>query len=347
METFGITMDDQMIAAVGDIKSKVASMLKERAENDEFSDPSQVWSAACSYFDYLLDMSDKSFSKIRLHTYFLTSDYYLPYSLGTNKASLLRRWKSLIKNVPSDYIIYEPKGGFGFNFSGDHLVSSDSFRYQKTINSFYRHGLFSLLKDDKKKTILEIGGGYGGFAHHLSKLSSSTTYVILDLPETFLFSAPYLTLHNPEKKIYVYDKDDFDDFIQSDISAFDFVFIPNYKLDQLVNIRFDIVLNVNSMQEMTTPQVREYLDFVQKTCAGTLYSCNQDRLAQNQELSSLQAMLTERFELTEVYTEQRLRNTVKTGLNKVRRIASSIGGSSSPRQYHFYREFFCKPLAKS
>jgi len=330
-----------MIEIVGDTKSKVALMLKERSGT---SNPSEVWSVASSMFDYLLDMPDRSFSKIRLHTYFLTGDYYLPYLTGEGNRVLRRTWETLKKGAPDEYLVYEPQGGIGLKVNDQHMVSIDSLRYQKTINTFYRYGLFSSLKNDKKKMILEIGGGYGGFAHHLLNLSNSTTYIVVDLPETFLFSAPYIAIHNPGANIYVYDRNDFDEVIQSDISHFDFMFIPNYKLADLLDIEFDLVINAHSLQEMTTIQVREYLDFISKTCKGTFYSCNSDRLLQNQELDSLFDMISEKFEITDVTSGDKLKRTVKSILNILTKLTSKIVGNR-PTQYLYlsYREFMCKP----
>jgi len=336
----GIEMSSQMIETVRDAKSRVNLMLdKERMGT---SNPSEVWSGASSMFDYLLDMPDRSFSKIRLHTYFLTGDYYLPYSTGRGNSALRRRWKTLKKGIPDEYLVYEPQGGIGCVVNGQNMVSRDSLRYQKTINTIYRYGLFPLLKNDENKVILEIGGGYGGFAHHLSSLSNSTTYIIVDLPETFIFSAPYIALHNPGKNIYVYDENDFDEVIQSDISHLDFMFIPNYKLADLLNIEFDLVINANSLQEMTTTQVNQYLDFISKTCKGTFYSCNLDRLLQNQELVSLFDLLTEKFEVTDVTSGDKLKRTAKSAINIITKLTSKIVGKR-PTQYQTYREFMCKP----
>lgn len=346
----GIEMSEFKLAAIRKIKTKVASMLRERHDMDEETnetyDASQVWSAGCSLFDYMISMSDESFSKIRLHTYYLTSDYYLPYVLGHGVDLIQRKWESYVKELPDNYIVYEPKGGFGFEMPGKGMISSDSVRYQQTISTLYHQGVVSNLESDKKTYVLEIGGGYGGLIHHLSNISKSTTYIIIDLPETLLFSASYISMLNPEKSIYVYDKDDFIETIQGDTSKFDFMFIPNFKLSELQKLKFDLVINLNSLGEMTSLQVQEYIDFVFKTCIGSFYSYNQDHLQQNVELSSLTEVLERQFDLIEIPSKEKSVNTVKTLLNKLKKLVAKVVGNSSPHQYYFYREYLAKPRPK-
>jgi hypothetical protein len=348
MLNYGLRMDDQRLGAIGQIKTKIELMLNERqammAEHNT-ADPSSVWSAACDIFDYLPGMRDESFGKLRLHTHVLTSDHYLQYVLGTGREQLRKRWEGVIKNVPEKYIIEEPEGGFGFRFGG-RLVSGDTVRYQMLINALYQRGFLSLLESDRRKCILEIGGGYGALAHHISSLAANTTYVIIDLPETLLFSSAYVSLHNPKAKVYVYDPRDFADIVGSKqgLAAYDFVFVPNYKLEELRALKFDLVINQNSMGEMTASQVQEYVDAIAEICTGEFYSYNQDRLSANKELPSLTDALAKKFAMTEFVSENRLKVAVKSRLNALYKGMARITKNPQPKQYFYYREYFCKPL---
>ena len=346
MPIYGTHMDDQRLGAVSQIKLKVGQMLQERqammAEHGT-ADPSAIWSAACGLFDYLPGMRDESFGKLRLHTHVLTSDHYLRYVLGIQRDKFRRSWEGKIKNIPEKYIIEEPEGGIGFGF-GDRFISSDIVRYQMLINALYQRGFLSLLESDQRKFVLEIGGGYGALAHHLSNLATNTTYVIIDIPETLLFSAPYVALHNPQKKVYIYDPSNFADVLRSGLSAYDFVFIPNYKLDALRTLKFDLVINQNSMGEMTASQVQEHVDVIAEICTGEIYSYNMDRLPVNTELPSLTAALTKKFTLTEFVSEDRLKVAVKSRLNALHKGLAAVTKNPLPKQYSYYREYFCKPI---
>jgi SAM-dependent methyltransferase len=346
MLKYGIRMDDQRREAISQIKSKVGLMLKERqAMMHDTADPSLVWSGACDMFDYLPGMQDDSFGKLRLHTHVLTADHYLRYVLGSGKDKLRRRWEGQTKNIPEKYIIQEPEGGFGFRF-GDRLISEDTLRYQMLVNALYQRGFLSLLEADRWKYVLEIGGGYGALAHHLSSLATNTTYVIIDLPETLLFSAAYVSLHNPKANVYVYDPRDFAEVLGSKkgLSAYNFVFVPNYKLGELRALKFDLVINQNSMGEMTASQVREYLDVIAEICTGEFYSFNLDRLSVNTELPSLSDALAKRFIMTEFVSEDRLKVAVKSRLNMLSKGLAGITKNPRPKQYFYYREYFCKPI---
>ena len=52
-----------------------------------------------------------------------------------------------------------------------------------------------------RKLVWEIGAGWGGFAYQFKTLFPDVTYVIVDLPELFLFSATYLMTLFPEAKV--------------------------------------------------------------------------------------------------------------------------------------------------
>ncbi len=353
-------MDKNSYQMIRSIKSRIIAMLEERQrlENKEvsFASPSRYWSDFCSFFDYMLGLPEESFSKLRLHTYHLTTDNYQIYYFGVDAEPFKAYWRELIKDIPPSYIIYEPDGGIGFSLDNGKIVSHDILRFQYIIKTFYRYGIiFSILSiGQERKFILEIGAGYGGLAHHLSNILENVTYIIVDLPETLLFSASYLSLHNPNKRIYVYENSNFAELVQADhFRSYDFVLIPNYKLDELRRVGFDLVINIASLQEMTADQVNTYLDFIEQTCRGVFYSSNQDVQPRNGELANLSDMIRARFDITEVSVGRLPGSLVRrdgTG-HKFRRVlksaAISLGLWNRPAEsfpYPPFREWICKPL---
>lgn len=261
---------------VEDIKAKVIGMLEERhsIENNSAAlvNPSKYWSDFCACFDYMLELSDKSFTKLRLHTYHLTGDNYLMYYFGSPEDFLVSmHWQALVQNLPSKYVLNEPEDGIGHRYSDNRFISSDVARFQRVVSSLYRHNIFTDLlgASGEKKYVLEVGGGYGGLAYHLSRIIEKVVYIIVDLPETLLYSASYLAQHYPQKRIYLYDKSSFPEVMESSqLVTHDFILLPNYQLQALADLRFDLVVNVASLQEMRTAQAETYLDFIQQTCRG-------------------------------------------------------------------------------
>jgi putative sugar O-methyltransferase len=365
-------MNELARAKIRDIKVRVSLMLEERRTLSDwggnFTHPSEVWSDACSNFDYLQALPEEYFAKLRMHTHHLTSDspnYGIHDKTGFAAAEFVRRYglQELTRGIPRDLVLDEPPGGIGIMLDDGRFVSSDSVRYQKIVNTLYRQGIIDALRPPAKaarSSILEIGGGYGAVAHHLSNISGNTTYVIVDLPECFLFSAPYLTLLNDTKKLYLYNQADFSSFIDSsEARSYDFILIPNYRLEALRRWTFDLALNTASFQEMSEEQVAVYLDFICDTCKGVLYSQNKDSFHANTELRSLNELLRARFALRDVASSafappRGIRPKFRHALKS---IAMSLGILNRLRQWGIaprvlhpwqtYCDYICTPLRPS
>jgi len=355
-------------AKIREIKTKIAAMLEERhaLENKSpektrnkkaasVAEPSQYWSDFCSFFDYMLGLSEDSYAKLRLHTYHLTGDNYQNYYYGDKEKFLATsNLKLLTEGLPAKYILNEPEGGIGFKYEDGRFISRDILRFQQTISTFYRYKVMpeQAGKGHPKRVVVEVGGGYGGLIHHLSKIYQDTVYVLIDLPETSLFAAAYLSLLNPERKVYVYDKKDFQKILKPDrLKDFDFVILPNYILDSLSELRFDLAINQSSFQEMTTKQVVKYLDFIQKTLTGSLYSLNRDHQPRNKELPNLTDLLKERFDMVEVMDwkwnrdvdKKERRKSIKLWFKYILRIAATfLGFLPKPGKAQLpYHEYLC------
>jgi len=113
-----------------------------------------------------------------------------------------------------------------------------------------------------------------------------------------LFQGAYFAVNNPGKKIYIYNRETFtSEFVRNDLRNFDFVLLPNFALSRLDGLPVTLMVNTMSFQEMTTVQVRGYLDFARKNVTFCMLSDNLDRHPYNQDLQSLLMLLRERFTL--------------------------------------------------
>ena len=285
------------------IQRKIRAMLAERQQSiqdDPFGWPSSYWTDCTSSFDYMRDLSPHSLAKVRLHTYHLTGDNYQTYNFGNRRGFLdfYGPWLAT-DGLPAEHVLSEPEDGIGFRLEDGRFVSADIARFQRSVTTLSRRGVLAeLTRFRSPPRIIEIGGGYGGLALHLSRILAGCRYFLVDLPETLVFSASYLVLQAPAKRLYLYDPADRLD--AESLAAFDLVLMPDYRLDALTGFEFDLAINVASMQEMRVDQIERYLDFIGMTCRGVFYSCNRDRQHRNDELSSLFDLLRTRFELTEV-----------------------------------------------
>lgn len=332
------SLDEDRPLSVETIQGRVRSMLQERASLPAEAQPSRYWLDFCSYFDYLLDMAPPSFEKLRLHTYHLTGDNYQTYYFG-NRETFLGYWGPWldVDGLPPGHVLSEPDEAlnFGFRLDDGRLVNQDIARFQRSVRSLSRRGMLDSLKRGAKPArVLEIGGGYGGFAYHLSRIVGDCLYVIMDLPETLLFSAAYLTLKMPEKRLYLYEPGGSGP--SDGFKAYDFILVPDYRLDWLSGQRFDLAVNLASMQEMRAGQVERYLDFLRAACEGPFYSCNRDRQNRNDEMPGLFELIRTRFDLEELPP---LKPSGQGGQNRVRRslrnLAGALGLASRPEPEAF------------
>jgi hypothetical protein len=142
--------------------------------------------------------------------------------------------------------------------------------------------------------VWEIGAGWGGFPYQFKKLFPNVTYVITDFPELFLFSATYLMTAFPDAKV-LFVADGTGEADDADWNDYDFVFVPHTALDRTRPSRLDLTVNMVSFQEMTTDQVRAYVEHAHELGSPYLYSLNRDRSHYNPELSNVRDIVSERF----------------------------------------------------
>ena len=128
-------------------------------------------------------------------------------------------------------LIKSPKKSLGQNFLIDKNI----------INKITR-----IVSIDSTKTIMEIGAGYGRTCHTILSNYDVQRYYILDLETCLNLSQKYLKTVLNEKN---YSK------IQ---------FVPVADFPLLENVKFDISINIDSMSEMTSKIVYDYLLYIDK-----------------------------------------------------------------------------------
>jgi SAM-dependent methyltransferase len=295
--------NDRASDGIREIQRKVRAMLDERLAStgvDAIGQPSRYWSDVCSFFDYMLDLAPQAFAKLRLHTYHLTGDNYQTYLFGS-LGPFLDYWGPWLdtEGLPPSHVLSEPNDGIGFRLDDGRFISQDVARFQRTVSTLSRQDVLGALeRRGEPSRVLEIGAGYGGLVLHLSRILPTCCYVIIDLPETLIYSAAYLSLHAPEKRLWLYEPGS--KLTREEWAEFDFVLLPNYRLDDLDGVEFDLAINVASMQEMRVDQAKRYLDFLAASLRGVFYSCNRDRQVSSNEMPGLFAVIGEQFEMTEV-----------------------------------------------
>lgn len=162
---------------------------------------------------------------------------------------------------------------------GELLLSHDVFAYLERVILMYESGVLHELRrraEQRPIRILEIGGGYGGLAHYIKRLIPNSRYVIIDLPESLMYSAPYLSvLFAGEQNLIAADHQ-----ALIDPGSPGFTFVSNHLALAVKHsgLDFDLAINTLSLSEMNEDQVRHYSRLVRKVTRhhGVFFEQNQD-----------------------------------------------------------------------
>ena len=262
---------------------------------------SAFWSDALTYLNYIRELSDKQLAFIRIHTSLITGHFTLQHIHDPRRLTwddeqtregvpLVAAYKALVEDVPESHWCDEPAlhqtiENIGFRWRGK-LLTDDLLRYQRALTNLYNLGLVA--PKPRRLLIFEIGGGYGALAHQVHRVVAApgVAYIIVDLPEMLFWSAVYLRVNNPGKRLYVFDRQTFSPAQLPDILAnHDFVLLPPYLLAELPTFPdIDLAINMLSFQEMREDQIRVYCDFLARHLNGWFLSENFARHKFNTEL---------------------------------------------------------------
>jgi hypothetical protein len=281
--------------AYEDVRERVLRMKElESGSRPGVEEPSEYWREELANFDYMLDASPLIIAKLRHHCYHITGLRVYDYRSNRDSARELfaNKLRALVEIGGEELLIAEPSilGGFGFEIDGG-LYNIDTLKFYEVLVAMRQgHILDPFAKSDERRVVWEIGAGWGGFAYQFKTLFPNVTYVISDFPELFLFSAVYLKAAFPQARLGFYGDEPLEQLLAR-WRELDFVFVPNWALDELQLPHLDATVNMVSFQEMTTEQVAAYVRHSAHLEAPHLYSLNRDRSPYNLELTSVPSII--------------------------------------------------------
>jgi hypothetical protein len=271
------------------------------AEPTTSSQPSAYWSEELRNFEYMLDASPLIIEKLRQHTYHVTGVRIYEYRSHAEKLreGIAEKLAALRSLEGDELRVAEPPdlGGFGFQIDGG-LYNIDTLKFYEALIALEKGEVLGQFRDATRRVVIEIGSGWGGFAYQFHSLFPGNCYVLVDLPELFLFSAVYLTTLFPDAQVAFWD--DTRPLEPDEVADYNFVFVPHTAFE---GMRFeDVALAVNmvSFQEMTTAQVTGYAHRLHELGCRFLYSLNRDKSRYNPELSNVHEILATRYWLNEI-----------------------------------------------
>ncbi len=282
------------------VRDEVERMARSRSGSGEAA-PSRYWSDELAAIDYIGEATPLVIAKLRHHAFHITGIRPYDYrEYGDRQAWFERRLDALAAlGGGKDLLVPEPEvlGGFGYRIDG-RLYNVDTLKFFEVLVGMRRAGLIEMPgRTGARRLVWEIGGGWGGFAYQFKTLFPNTTYVIVDFPELFLFSATYLATVFPDATMRFW-RDGEETF--DGLDGVDFVFVPNDRADALRGARSDLLVNLVSFQEMTTAQVEGYATLAASTGCRSLYSLNRERTHYQSDIESVSAALAKHYDLREV-----------------------------------------------
>ncbi|RXJ66618.1 hypothetical protein CRV08_12375 [Halarcobacter ebronensis] len=284
------------IKSIEDIKLYINELieLREKKYKTHITNASKIWSKWLEILSFPRDLTNESLDKIRLHTgfgFFLGSNWSTCYyeknelELGIKEikdSKYIQDYEKLTKSTPKEFYCSEidkNRDLISIKYK-DKYINEDVLRFQSTLSNLV------CLKDKQINTYLEIGAGYGGFSNQFFKHFNPKQTIIIDHPEVLFWSMTYTFINNPDKKIsLITEKDQI-------INDSDFLFVPAFLTDCLINHKIDFVINENSFCEMTKEQIDYYLTTLN---FDLLYSNNRNRQFMNFEVDSLNEILLNKF----------------------------------------------------
>lgn len=268
-------------------------------DTDAAAAPSAYWSDELENIDYLSDASPLIIRKLRHHSFHITGIRPYDYrNKGDGRRESFEARLRALRELGGDALLVPESpalGGFGYDIGG-RLFNVDTLKFYEVLIGMERAGILGGIRSADRPVVAEIGTGWGGFAYQFKMLFPRTTYVIIDFPELFLFSATYLSSVFPDARtLFVTGPDSLGAWRDAD-----FVFVPNTLAGPLSALPLDLVVNMVSFQEMSEAQVRRYAELAAAAGCPTLYSFNRERSPYNTELTSVSAALEGRYALEEV-----------------------------------------------
>lgn len=248
----------------------------------EVNNPAANWSLDNSFYDgsrALLTMGYEELNMLRVFSQMFSGVFLgvkfvkgmlvprsVPPDLDKDVAAWLgkgfHKWRhkhaALLRTAPELRRLSVPRvfGETGLLVDGA-IVSHDTLAYLERAALLLRSGLIGRLRAMPRPVVLEIGSGYGALAHFVRQLVPNCTYICVDLPESLIFSAIYLSRLHPGALLFT------EQTKVQELARHDTAFVPNYMFHALVDSRLtvDLAINTLSMAEMTPAQIDAY-------CAG-------------------------------------------------------------------------------
>lgn len=181
-------------------------------------------------------------------------------------------------------------------------------------------------------SIVELGAGIGMLASCFLKLNTNLKYIIIDIPPTLFFSEYYLK--NIGFKVFGYQELVNNSNIDIDevLKKYDAICLPTWKIDLLINKKFDMFINISSFMEMEKEQSIFYLNKIKDIITKYVY-------LNNSTYGTKKAIKTGDFGVLNPTTKSDCENVLKENFTIFNSYIDENSNSLNPNYKSFFKRY--------
>lgn len=141
------------------------------------------------------------------------------------------------------------------------------------FNEIYGSLLKGLISDRDRPVVADLGAGYGKLAYFTLRDLDRFCFIDFDLAEPLCLAAYYLMQTWPEKSALLYGEEDYS---AQASGKYDLVFMPAHEIHKLGDKCVDLFVNKNSLGEMTSEAVVNYVGHIARSTARYFFHMNHE-----------------------------------------------------------------------
>jgi len=184
-----------------------------------------------------------------------------------------KHWKEITANQYGLSDLKMPDYGNSYGY----YVDNEYVRTGAEYLHYYATRIAELTsKEQGKKIVVELGGGYGGLGYFINKLIPEVTYVDFDLPENMALTSYFLMNSFPDKKILLYGEGECN---EENLQKYDIIIMPNFEISKLPTAKANLVFNSYSLAEMSTETINTYIPELKRASKAYFFHVNHSQLS--------------------------------------------------------------------
>jgi SAM-dependent methyltransferase len=205
--------------------------------------------------------------------------YYFSGPIGDIAAKLVlmdsihryELWRSLVGKSQSITDLAAPEIGNPYGMYFDDTLVNCGFYIP-----YYAQLIGRLTRSRGRRTVLELGGGYGGLAYFLLRTQANLTYLDFDLPENMALTAHYLLSAFPEKKILLFGEAELGPEV---LGNYDAIIQPSFEIGKIANRSVDLAFNSYSLAEMSADTIRLFISEFMRVVKTYILHVNHNKVS--------------------------------------------------------------------